>query len=89
MLAGLLAFRPRRGVPAHRRNPYVAQTQVLLAIVAAAMMIIVGDSAARAFGIFAAASLVSFRTNIRDPKDIAVLLVASASDWRQASGAWI
>lgn len=75
LLAALLAFRPRRGVPVHRRNPYVAQTQVLLAVVAAAMMIIVGDSAARAFGIFAAASLVSFRTNIRDPKDIAVLLV--------------
>lgn len=75
MLAALLAFRPRRGVPVHRRNPFVAQTQVLLAVVAAAMMIIVGDSAARAFGIFAAASLVSFRTNIRDPKDIAVLLV--------------
>ena len=75
LLAAVLAFRPRRGVPVHRRNPYVAQTQVLLAVVAAAMMIIVGDSAARAFGIFAAASLVSFRTNIRDPKDIAVLLV--------------
>lgn len=75
LLAALLAFRPRRSVPVNRRNPYVAQTQILLAIVAAAMMIIVGDSAARAFGIFAAASLVSFRTNVRDPKEIAVLLV--------------
>jgi uncharacterized membrane protein YhiD involved in acid resistance len=39
------------------------------------MMMIVGDSAARAFGIFAAASLVRFRTNIRDPKETTVLLV--------------
>lgn len=74
-LAGLLAFRPRRGLSFSRRNPFVAQTQILMAIVAAAMMMVVGDSAARAFGIFAAASLVRFRTNIRDPKEITVLLI--------------
>ena len=39
------------------------------------MMMVVGDSAARAFGIFAAASLVRFRTNIRDPKETTVLLI--------------
>jgi len=38
------------------------------------MMMIVSDSAARAFGIFAAASLVRYRTNIRDPKETSVLL---------------
>ncbi len=74
-LAMLLAFRWRRGLSITKRNPYVAQTQILLAVVAAAMMIIVGDSAARAFGIFAAASLVRFRTNIRDPKETTVLLI--------------
>jgi hypothetical protein len=74
-LAMLLAFRWRRGMSLTQRNPYVAQTQILLAVVAAAMMMIVGDSAARAFGIFAAASLVRFRTNIRDPKETTVLLV--------------
>src|SRR6476469_5178191 len=74
-LAGLLAFRPRRGLSFSRRNPFVAQTQILMGVVAAAMMMVVGDSAARAFGIFAAASLVRFRTNIRDPKEITVLLI--------------
>jgi uncharacterized protein DUF4956 len=74
-LAMLLAFRWRRDLSITRRNPYVAQTQILLAVVAAAMMMIVGDSAARAFGIFAAASLVRFRTNIRDPKETTVLLI--------------
>jgi len=74
-LATFLAFRWRRGLSIPKRNPYVAQTQILLAVVAAAMMMIVGDSAARAFGIFAAASLVRFRTNIRDPKETTVLLV--------------
>jgi hypothetical protein len=75
LLAMLLAFRWRRGLSLTKRNPYVAQTQILLAVVAAAMMMIVGDSAARAFGIFAAASLVRFRTNIRDPKETTVLLI--------------
>jgi hypothetical protein len=75
LLAALLAFRYRRGLSIAKRNPYVAQTQILLAVVAAAMMMIVGDSAARAFGIFAAASLVRFRTNIRDPKETTVLLI--------------
>jgi hypothetical protein len=74
-LAAFLAFRWRRGLSIPKRNPYVAQTQILLAVVAAAMMMIVGDSAARAFGIFAAASLVRFRTNIRDPKETTVLLI--------------
>jgi hypothetical protein len=75
LLAALLAFGRRRGLSQTKRNPYVAQTQILLAVIAAAMMMIVGDSAARAFGIFAAASLVRFRTNIRDPKETTVLLI--------------
>jgi uncharacterized membrane protein YhiD involved in acid resistance len=78
LLAGILAFRPRKDLPVMHRNPYVAQTQILLAIVAAALMMVVADNAARAFGIFAAASLVRFRTNIRDPKEITVLLVSLA-----------
>ena len=87
-LAALLAFRPRRGVSNLRRNPYVAQTQILMAVVAGAMMMVVGDSAARAFGIFAAASLVRFRTNIRDPKEITVLLVCLGVGLASGVGRW-
>ena len=87
-LAALLAFRPRRGVTLSRRNPYVAQTQILMAVVAGAMMMVVGDSAARAFGIFAAASLVRFRTNIRDPKEITVLLVCLGVGLAAGVGRW-
>ena len=50
LLGAALAFRPRKRILALKRNPYVAQTQILLAIVAAALMIVVGDNAARAFG---------------------------------------
>jgi len=87
-LAGVLAFRFRRGLAFSRRNPYVAQTQILMAVVAGAMMMVVGDSAARAFGIFAAASLVRFRTNIRDPKEITVLLICLAVGLASGVGRW-
>jgi uncharacterized membrane protein YhiD involved in acid resistance len=88
LLGAALAFRPRRRILALKRNPYVSQTQILLAIVAAALMIIVGDNAARAFGIFAAVSLVRFRTNIRDPKEIAVLLISLALGLASGVGRW-
>ena len=86
LLGAALAFRPRKRIL--KRNPYVSQTQILLAIVAAALMIIVGDNAARAFGIFAAVSLVRFRTNIRDPKEITVLLISLALGLAAGFGRW-
>lgn len=88
VLAAVLAFRPRKNVPLFRRNLYVAQTQILLAVVAAALMMIVGDNAARAFAIFAAVSLVRFRTNIRDPKEITVLLISLALGLAAGVGRW-
>jgi uncharacterized membrane protein YhiD involved in acid resistance len=88
ILGAALAFRPRKRILALKRNPYVSQTQILLAIVAAALMIIVGDNAARAFGIFAAVSLVRFRTNIRDPKEITVLLISLALGLASGVGRW-
>lgn len=88
LLGAALAFRPRRKILVLKRNPYVSQTQILLAIVAAALMIIVGDNAARAFGIFAAVSLVRFRTNIRDPKEVTVLLICMALGLASGVGRW-
>jgi len=59
-----------------------------MAVVAGGMMMVVGDSAARAFGIFAAASLVRFRTNIRDPKETTVLLVCLGVGLAAGVGRW-
>lgn len=88
LLGAALAYRPRKRILVLKRNPYVSQTQILLAIVAAALMLIVGDNAARAFGIFAAVSLVRFRTNIRDPKEITVLLISMALGLASGVGRW-
>jgi uncharacterized membrane protein YhiD involved in acid resistance len=88
LLSAMLAFRPRRFSRSTKRNPFVAQTQILLAVVASALMMIVGDSTARAFGIFGAASLVRFRTNIKDPKEITVLLLSLAIGLASGVGRW-
>jgi uncharacterized membrane protein YhiD involved in acid resistance len=88
LLSAMLAFRPRRFSLFFKRNPFVAQTQILLAVVASALMMIVGDSTARAFGIFAAVSLVRFRTNIKDPKEITVLLLSLAIGLATGVGRW-
>jgi uncharacterized membrane protein YhiD involved in acid resistance len=88
ILSAALAFRPRKNVPLFQRNLSVAQTQILLAVVGAALMLIVGDNAARAFAIFAAVSLVRFRTNIRDPKEITILLISLALGLATGVGHW-
>jgi uncharacterized membrane protein YhiD involved in acid resistance len=72
-LACLLALRPRRrGTP--KRQAPVIQTQIILAIVGAVVMLVVGSSLARAFGIVGAAGLVRYRAKIEDPKDAGVML---------------
>jgi hypothetical protein len=88
VLSAVLAFRPRQNVPLFRKSLFVSQTQILLAVVAAGLMMIVGDNTARAFAIFAAVSLVRFRTNIRDPKEITVLLISLALGLSAGVGRW-
>jgi len=72
-LACLLALRPRRRGTPHRQAP-VIQTQIILAVVGAVVMLVVGSSLARAFGIVGAAGLVRYRAKIDDPKDAGVML---------------
>jgi hypothetical protein len=73
----VLALRPRRaGSPP--RDPAVIETQIVLAIVGAMIMLIVGASLARAFGIAGAANLIRYRAKIEDPKDAVVMLATLA-----------
>jgi uncharacterized membrane protein YhiD involved in acid resistance len=73
VLGTALALRPRRrGTP--QRNTAVVQTQIILAVVGAIIMLVVGASLARAFGIVGAASLIRYRSKIGDPKDAVVML---------------
>jgi len=73
LLGAALAFRPqRRGTPP--RQPAVIQTQIILSLVGALVMLVVGASLARAFGIVGAASLVRYRAKVEDPKDAGIML---------------
>ena len=56
-------------------NPALDQAQVLLCISGALMMIIIGNSVARAFGIAGAASVIRFRTPVEDARDITILFI--------------
>lgn len=74
-LGTVLALRPRRrGTP--ERQPAVVHTQIILAVVGALIMLVVGASLARAFGIVGAANLIRYRSKIDDPKDAVVMLCA-------------
>ena len=73
LFGAALALRPRRA-SSPPRDPAVIETQIVLAIVGALIMIIVGASLARAFGIAGAANLIRYRAKIEDPKDAVVML---------------
>ena len=60
----------------HLFSASLEQAQVLLCVSGALMMIIIGDSIARAFGIAGAASIVRFRTPVEDPKDTIILFLS-------------
>jgi anti-anti-sigma factor len=57
------------------RGRSMEQAQTLLCVSGAMMMIIIGNSLARAFGIAGAASIIRFRTPVDDPKDVTILFL--------------
>ncbi|HEX9366579.1 MAG TPA: DUF4956 domain-containing protein [Vicinamibacterales bacterium] len=87
-LGAMLAFRPkRRGTPP--RQIVVVQTQIILAIVGAVVMLVVGTNLARAFGVVGAAGLVRYRAKIQDPKDAGVMLSALAVGLASGVGLYV
>jgi uncharacterized membrane protein YhiD involved in acid resistance len=88
VLGAGLAFRPRRrGTPP--RSASVIQTQLILAVVGAMVMLIVGASLARAFGIVGAASLIRYRAKVNDPKDAGVMLSTLAIGLASGVGLYV
>ncbi|HEX7940531.1 MAG TPA: hypothetical protein VF488_01935, partial [Gemmatimonadaceae bacterium] len=71
VLGAVLALRPRKHT-AGPRSVLVIQTQIMLAVVGAVIMLVVGNSLSRAFGIVGAAGLVRYRSTIDDPKEAVV-----------------
>jgi anti-anti-sigma factor len=57
------------------RGRAMEQAQTLLCVSGAMMMIIIGNSLARAFGMAGAASIIKFKTPVDDPKDVTILFL--------------
>jgi hypothetical protein len=88
ILACVLAVRPRRR--GHARTPGAGHSNANhLAIVGAVVMLVVGSSLARAFGIVGAAGLVRYRSKIEDPKDAGVMLSTLAIGLASGVGLWL
>jgi anti-anti-sigma factor len=76
LLIGLLVTTVHR--PAALDRPVarsMAHAQMLLCVAGALMMIVIGGSLARAFGVVGAASIIRFRTPVDDPKDVTILFI--------------
>jgi anti-anti-sigma factor len=75
--------------PATReRGRTMEQAQTLLCVSGAMMMIIIGNSLARAFGIAGAASIIRFRTPVDDPKDVTILFLLMGLGMSSGLGAF-
>ena len=75
-VVGMLVTLVQRHYRVERNNnPTLEQAQVLLCVSGALMMIIIGSSLPRAFGIAGAASIIRFRTPVEDARDITVLFI--------------
>jgi len=66
----------------------VQHAQVLLCVSSAIMMIIIGDSVARALGIAGGAAIIRFRTALDDPKDATIFLVLLGLGMASGMGAF-
>ena len=77
LLAASISYRPWRLLMANtpRVAADTAQAQVIIAVAGAIMVIIIGDSVARAFGLVGLGAFIRFRSGIKDPRDAAVMFV--------------
>lgn len=76
-LAAMIAYRPWRRFM-DKTLPIAtdtAQAQVIISVAGCVMVIIIGDSMARAFGLVGLGAFIRFRSGIKDPRDAAVMFV--------------
>lgn len=86
-LIGLLVTAVQRRFHDKPMTQAMEHAQVLLCVAGALVMMIIGESLARAFGIAGAASVIRFRTPIEDPKDITILFLLMALGMATGIGA--
>jgi hypothetical protein len=76
-LGAFLGFRPWRRLLTNALPPAreVAQAQTLIAVAGALMVVVIGHSTARAFGLVGLGGFIRFRSGIKDTRDAAIMFV--------------
>ena len=88
-LIGLLVTAVHRPSPGDKPlSRSMEHAQILLCVSGAMMMIIIGNSTARAFGIAGAASIIRFKTPVDDPKDVTIIFLVMALGMATGLGAF-
>ncbi|QOV88839.1 DUF4956 domain-containing protein [Humisphaera borealis] len=82
--AGIHRFTCRRTVDGDQ--PALAATLVLLAVLIALVMLVIGESVARAFSLAGALAIVRFRTVVEDTRDTAFVMFAVISGMAAGTG---
>jgi len=77
-LGTVVALIYRVSVPGRVLSPAMQSSLVLLALVAAMVMMVIGNNIARAFSLVGALAIVRFRTRLRSPWDISFVFFALA-----------
>jgi len=72
-LGALIAWRPFSRRPL---KPEVAHALLLMTVAASMVVIVIGDSLARAFGVVGLGSFIRFRSAIKDPRDVVFFFLA-------------
>lgn len=65
--------------PSAKQNRQFLQALILLSLVSAMIMMAIGDNIARGLGILGALSIIRFRTNIRNPRNITFTFASLAA----------
>ncbi len=56
----------------------IAKAQILICIAGTIMIIVIGNSVARAFGLFGIGSFIRFRTSVKNSMDLAIIFILIA-----------
>jgi uncharacterized membrane protein YhiD involved in acid resistance len=78
VLGAVIAYHPvriRAGRRNHRRFRRQAQAQILITVAGTFLVLMIGESIARAFGLVGLGSFIRYRTTVRDPVDTALMFL--------------
>jgi uncharacterized membrane protein YhiD involved in acid resistance len=83
-LGAVVAWRPFSRRPV---KPEVSHALLLMTVAAAMVVVVIGDSMARAFGVVGLGSFIRFRSALKDPRDVVLFFLAIGTGMASGLGA--